>query len=752
MAPDDFTRLSASEDEKIARYQAIQPGPDPLVGRVLKGAYCIEGKVGEGGMGVVYRATQITLGRTVAVKMIQQDRQMTADTVERFFREARLLTQVQHPNIVSVIDFGTEVGGLHFLVMEFLHGEPLDLFVKVRRRLSPETILEVMQPLCSAISAAHQKKVVHRDLKPSNIYLVHVTGSARPVVKVLDFGLGKALIAPGSEGLTREGLMMGTLCYSAPEQLGGADVDARADVYSLGAILYFLVAGRSPYLDEHKQGNLLLQLARPPEPIDPTHLGPERTRAVQVIIHRAMSPNLVDRYATPDALFADLAEVLRPNETVSERHGSSLIEAPTQIRPIAQPTMTAPRVTRRGWMVAIGVAAATGIAGLGYGLRRVAFPANPGVTAPGVTGEEILVGMSAPFNGPTAELGRGMQLGIETCFAAVNEAGGVHGRRLRLVALDDSYEPDRTREKMGQLIDEYGVFAFLGNVGTPTAEVALPIAKKNDRIFFGAFTGASLLRKEPPDHLVFNYRASYAEETAAIVGYLLTLPDITPASIAVFAQKDAFGDAVFAGIARALKKHKIRPESILRLDYDRNHDDVGQALAKFDAHKAKLEAVVMVATYRPAAKFIRGVRGLPSKVICTNVSFVNSEALAEELTPLGPKYSAGIIVTQVVPHYDSDSTGVRTYRRLLMRYRPSALPGFVSLEGFIAASIFVEGLRRAGPELTTDSLVSALEEIRDLDLGIGEPIRFGPSKHQGSSKVWGSILDDKGTYRNLDLD
>ena len=146
------------------------------------------------------------------------------------------------------------------------------------------------------------------------------------------------------------------------------------------------------------------------------------------------------------------------------------------------------------------------------------------------------------------------------------------------------------------------------------------------------------------------------------------------------------------------------------------------------------------------------VRRLESNAICTNVSFVDSEALAEELRQLGPKFSEGVIVTQVVPHYDADSTGVRRFRRLLTKYRPSSSPGFVSLEGYIAASIFVEGLRRAGPVLTTDSLVEALEEIRDLDLGIGEPIKFGPSKHQGSSKVWGSILDDKGNYRDLDLD
>ena len=742
MAPDDTIRptdppVTASEEA------------DPLVGRVLKGTYRIEGKIGEGGMGVVYRATQINLGRTVAVKTILPDRKPTDNSVERFSREARMLSLVQHPNIVGIIDFGTEAG-LHFMVMEFLHGEPLDLFVKVRRRLPQSTILNIMGQLCSAMTAAHQKRVVHRDLKPSNVFLVPVTGNAKPVVKVLDFGLGKGIEAPGPL-VTRDGIMLGTLCYSAPEQLGGAAVDARADIYSLGAILYFLVAARPPFLDDQRQGNLILQLARPPEPIDPSHLGVERTRAIQVVIHRAMSAVPDERYATPDELFAALTGVLLAEDTVNDRRGLSLVDVPAPIYPADRPARL-PLLTRRGWLVAAGATATAAVAGLGWRFRRLIVPANPGATAPGVTSNEILVGMSAPFSGPTAELGLAMQGGIETCFDAVNAAGGVHGRLLRLVALDDGYEPARTRQAMRELLDRYGVFAFLGNVGTPTAEVALPIALNNDRIFFGAFTGANLLRKNPPDRLVFNYRASLTEETVAIVAHLLRLPEVPPESIAVFAQKDGFGDAGFAGVARALRKHGIRAESIPRLDYDRNKNDIDPALAQFAASKDAIKAVVMVATYRPAAKFIQGVRRLGSSAVCTNVSFVDSEALAEELGQLGPRLRAGVIVTQVVPHYDSSSTGVSRYRRDLKQYRPSAQPGFVSLEGYIAASIFVEGLRQAGPRLTTDSLVSALEGIRDLDLGIGDPIRFGPSKHQGSSKVWGTVLDDKGVYHNLDLD
>ena len=445
--------------------------------------------------------------------------------------------------------------------------------------------------------------------------------------------------------------MMGTLCYSAPEQLSGGEVNTRADIYSLGAILYFLIAGRSPYLDDQRQGNLILQLARPPETIDPTHLGPSRTRAAEVVIHRAMSPSVNDRYASADALYADIERVLSPDDTLSGGRDPSLVDAPTAVRVPAPPT-AAPSaataatagpagMTRRRWLLAAGGggAAAAAAAGLGWwALRR---PKGAGATAAGVSTDEILVGMSAPFNGPTAELGRGMLLGIEAVITAINDEGGIHGRRLRLIALDDGYEPAQTKVTMTRLVEQYGVFAFLGNVGTPTAEVALPIALKNERVFFGAFTGANLLRSDPPERLVFNYRPAYAEETEATVKFLLESRRLPPDSIAVFAQRDGYGNAGFAGVARALRKRGVVDASIPRFGYDRNDNNVAAAVDELTKLKERVKAVVMVATYKPAARFILQARKAGSSAIFTNVSFVDSEALAEEFRQFGPKAGVG---------------------------------------------------------------------------------------------------------------
>ena len=159
----------------------------------------------------------------------------------------------------------------------------------------------------------------------------------------------------------------------------------------------------------------------------------------------------------------------------------------------------------------------------------------------------------------------------------------------------------------------------------------------------------------------------------------------------------------------------------------------------------------MVATYRPAARFIQRVKDECPGVVFTNVSFVGSQALAEELRERGAKYVNGVIVTQVVPHIDSQATAVLEYRKDLATYHPSEQPSFVSLEGYLAARVFIEGLRNAGTSLTSESLVEGLEKLKDFDLGIGEKITFGPSDHQGSHKVWGTRLDEKGNFVNLEL-
>ena len=274
-----------------------------------------------------------------------------------------------------------------------------------------------------------------------------------------------------------------------------------------------------------------------------------------------------------------------------------------------------------------------------------------------------------------------MKLGIQTAFNLANDAGGINGRQAKLVVADDGYEPTRTTETMKQLFEKQQVFGFVGNVGTPTAVVALPYALEHHALFFGAFTGADLLRRDPPDRYVFNYRASYAEETDAVVRYLVKMRHLRPDQIAVFAQHDAFGDAGFAGVAKAMRALRGDDSAILRLDYERNTVDVDNAVAGLRAHKTPIKAVVMVAAYRAAAKFIEKTRDLYPTMIYTNVSFVGSTALASELMLLGPRYANGVIVTQVVPAVDSYASAILKYKTALAKYFPGEAPDYVSLEG-----------------------------------------------------------------------
>jgi len=370
----------------------------------------------------------------------------------------------------------------------------------------------------------------------------------------------------------------------------------------------------------------------------------------------------------------------------------------------------------------------------------------------GVTDGEVLFGMSSAFSGGAKELGREMKIGVDVAFAAVNEAGGVHGRKLRLVAMDDGYEPARCITAMRELVENKKVFAIVGNVGTPTAVVAVPYALEKQILFFGAFTGAQLLRNDPPDRFVFNYRASYAEETAAMVKYLVEVKRIHPRQIAVFAQEDAYGDAGFEGVAKMMRHYRRDSSQILRVGYKRNTIEVDEAVRRIRREGNAVRAIVMVGTYRACAKFIEKVRDARLNPIFHNVSFVGSNDLAEELKQLGPRYVQGVIVTQVVPLPTSQATAILRYQDLLRRFAPGEKPGFVSLEGYIAANLLIEGLRRAGRNLNTDTLIDALEGIKGWDMGIGVPLTFGPSEHQASHKVWGTILDGAGNFHTLDLE
>jgi branched-chain amino acid transport system substrate-binding protein len=426
----------------------------------------------------------------------------------------------------------------------------------------------------------------------------------------------------------------------------------------------------------------------------------------------------------------------------------------------------APQAPRLSDRLAVNKAPATGVTGAtrpsevqqSSSVRsqqaRLAPPEQKSVDTPvrGVTDNEIRFGISAPFSGPAKELGQNMKRGIDSAFNVAYAKGGVHGRQLQLVAVDDGYEPTRTAETMKLLYEQDRVFAIVGNVGTPTAAVALPYALERRMLFYGAFTGADLLRRDPPDRYVFNYRASYAEETEAVVSYLVKVRRLKLEQIAVFAQQDSYGDAGFAGVAKAIRSLQGGDAStILRLNYKRNTVDVDEAIAQLQKSRIPIKAVIMVPTYRAAARFIEKTRDLYPSMIYTSVSFVGSTALASELMLLGQKYATGVIVTQVVPALDGHSSVVLDYKSALAKYVPGEAPDYVSLEGYLAGSVLVEALKRNGPQLDTEKLVDTLENLRDFDMGLGTPVSFGPSEHQGLHKVWGTELDATGHYRPIDL-
>ncbi len=382
--------------------------------------------------------------------------------------------------------------------------------------------------------------------------------------------------------------------------------------------------------------------------------------------------------------------------------------------------------------------------------NKAKAPANPGAAAPHEG--DIHFGMIAPFSGANKGSGSELKVGVETAFDVANDAGGVNGRMVRLDTADDGYDPSRTPDLAKSMLEKYKVLGFVCNFGTPTSASILPYVLEHKLLFFGALTGADVLRRDPPDRYVFNYRPSYAEETDAAVRYLVKVRRLRADEIAVFAQQDGFGNSGYSGVERAVRSlNETTAAPTLRLNYARNTVDVASAVASLKKHRKEIKAVVMVATYRAAAKFIEKTREVFPDLIYTNVSAVGSTALAEELMLLGPRFAEGIVVTQIVPPPDGYSTLALEYKAALAKYSSSESPDYVSLEGYVDAKILLEELKRAGPNLDSDKLVDAFEKTHDLDLGLGVMVNFGRNDHQAMHKVWGTMLDAKGHYQSIDL-
>lgn len=345
--------------------------------------------------------------------------------------------------------------------------------------------------------------------------------------------------------------------------------------------------------------------------------------------------------------------------------------------------------------------------------------ASPALADPGVNDREIVIGQFAAFSGPAAELGRRMQLGIQAHFKSVNDAGGVRGRLLRLVTRDDAYEPEKSVVAVKALIEEDQVFALIGSVGTPTTLAALPFITAAGVPLVGPFTGAQALR-EPLNRQVFHVRASYFDETERIVQHLTT---VGIKRIAVFYQNDSYGKAGLEGVTRALDKRGLK--AVAAVTVERNSVDVAAALAGI--LKTNPEVVVQVSAYKSCAALIRQARAQGYRGQFFNLSFVGSQALADELGDAG----VGVTISQVVPFpYTASTPLVRQYQQRMKELGSPELD-FTSFEGYLAALVLVEGLMHAGRLPTRESMITAMESFRDVRLA-GYSINFTPTSHEGS--------------------
>jgi branched-chain amino acid transport system substrate-binding protein len=349
----------------------------------------------------------------------------------------------------------------------------------------------------------------------------------------------------------------------------------------------------------------------------------------------------------------------------------------------------------------------------------------------GIAEQNILIGSCSALDGPARFLGNQTVLGASAYLHAVNDQGGVFGRKIQLLAFDDSYDPDKAPACFKRMVKE-GVFSLGFFVGTPTAKVYVPMAQGEKIPVVGLFTGAQMLY-EPLKHYVINVRASYFDETREQVDKLWDSAKIH--KIGVVYQDDAFGKTVLDGVKLALQRHGSAPAATGT--FARNSMDVDSGFKTVMA--ARPEAVVLVGPYAPVAAIVKQAHAAGWRPVFLTVSFVGTE---EFIKDAGPD-AEGTIITQVVPPYDrTDYPAVALYRKYLSEYYPGTPASFVSLEGFVDAMVLVEGLKRSGKDVTREKFIAGIESIRHLDLGLGPKLvlSYGATDHKGFDNVYDTVV------------
>lgn len=363
---------------------------------------------------------------------------------------------------------------------------------------------------------------------------------------------------------------------------------------------------------------------------------------------------------------------------------------------------------------------AAALCALLVGMATVAVRAEEGVTD-----QEIRIGMANALTGPASGLGTNLKAGAEAYFDRVNAAGGVNGRRIKLISKDDGYEPSRSVVATRQLLDQDKVFALFGYVGTPTSVAVVPLAARAGVPYLFPFTGAEALRN-PVIKNVFSVRASYFDETEAMVERLTK--DLGAKKIAVFIQDDAFGEAGKAGVNRALHKRGLRVVAEAR--FKRNTLDVDDGLAKIKA--ADPDGVIFIGTYAPFAALVKKAHAEGIRAKFMTVSFIGTAEFIKEAGSDGN----GVYITQVMPPFDGNSPLAKQFVAD-MRGGPV---NYGSFEGYVDAEVLVDALKKAGSNLTRASFLTTLEGLH-TDLG-GMRVGFSPTNHQGAQDVFLTVVKD----------
>lgn len=353
--------------------------------------------------------------------------------------------------------------------------------------------------------------------------------------------------------------------------------------------------------------------------------------------------------------------------------------------------------------------------------------------ASSVFGSPIRLGMSAAFTGPTASVGLAARAGVEAALEEANEAGGIQGRQLELIALDDAYEPSQTGPNMKRLIEDHQVLAVVCNVGAPCAVVAVPIAQEHQTVLYGYITGGAVLRKNPPDSHVFNFRPGLDEEISALLEGMVRQQGIAPEDIAFFTQQDAFGDFSYtAGVETLRRLGLSRNTQALQVRYPRNTSQIEQGLSQLLLMERPPAAVIFAGATQPLLAFIKASESADYHPIVGTVSFVDAPRVAESLTGSCTR----IIISQVVPPPFSDLPIAQRFQQRMAVREGEFSKSYIAFEAYTATHLFLAALRQAPRIDGRESVRAILDNLPPTDIGFASPLDFTDGTQQASRRIW----------------